>query len=152
MKKLKYCSTCGSSNSFGFKDGANRYYCQRCGDIHYENPKPTATLICPKNEEILLVKRAFSPSKGLWGLPGGFIELNETPEDGAIRELKEETNLNGKVVKFLTEVNTASFSSLFIISSSGRSFDTSLKLFLRISSQDATKLLSSFKLGFFPEK
>ena len=60
--------------------------------------------------------------------------------------------INGKVVKFLTEVNTASFSSLLIISLSGSSFETLLKLGLRISSQDATKLLFSFKLGFFPEK
>ena len=111
MKKLKYCSTCGNKNSFGNKDGATRYYCNQCGDIHYENPKPTATLICPRSEEILLVKRAFSPAKGLWGLPGGFIELNETPEDGAMRELKEETNLNGKVVKLLG--HCSHFNSVF---------------------------------------
>ena len=64
--------------------------------IHYENPKPTATLICPKGDSILLGRRAFRPGKGEWGLPGGFMELNETLEEAAIRELKEETNLNGK--------------------------------------------------------
>ena len=95
MINLKYCSNCGKGNEFSFSEGRNRYNCVYCKTIHYQNPKPTATLICPKGEEILLVKRAVDPSKGEWGLPGGFIELGETPFEGAERELKEETNLIG---------------------------------------------------------
>jgi 8-oxo-dGTP diphosphatase len=47
------------------------------------------------------VKRAVDPGKGMWGLPGGFIERGETPEMGAQRELLEETNLQGSVSNFL---------------------------------------------------
>jgi len=47
------------------------------------------------------VKRAVEPAKGQWGLPGGFIELGETPSEGAIRELKEETNLDGKPIRLV---------------------------------------------------
>ena len=47
------------------------------------------------------MKRAVDPGKGLWGLPGGFIEKGETPEAGATRELLEETNLTGKVLQIL---------------------------------------------------
>ena len=83
------------------KDGNDRFYCPNCCAVHYENPKPTATLICPRKGEILLVKRAANPGKGLWGLPGGFIERGETPEMGAQRELLEETNLQGSVSNFL---------------------------------------------------
>ena len=101
MKKLVYCSTCGNLNKYSFIDGNKRYHCEQCKSIHYQNPKPTATLICPYNDQILLVQRAFEPGKGEWGLPGGFLELGETLEEGAIRELKEETNLNGKYVKLL---------------------------------------------------
>ena len=43
------------------------------------------------------MKRAAEPGKGMWGLPGGFIEKGETPEMGAERELIEETNLQGNV-------------------------------------------------------
>jgi ADP-ribose pyrophosphatase YjhB (NUDIX family) len=82
-------------------DGNKRYYCSECNTIHYENPKPTATIICPKNNEILLVKRAINPSKGLWCLPGGFIERGESPEEAAVRELNEETQLRGCVVNIL---------------------------------------------------
>ena len=101
MGYLEFCSNCGEKNKFGKKDGNNRFYCPHCHAIHYENPKPTATLICPKNNSILLVKRAAEPGKGLWGLPGGFIERGESLEAGAERELLEETNLKGTVKKIL---------------------------------------------------
>ena len=89
MKKLIYCSTCNTKNQFSEIEGAIRYHCPKCKAIHYQNPKPTATLICIQNKKILLVKRAFEPAKGTWSLPGGFIELGETPEDAATRELEE---------------------------------------------------------------
>ena len=111
MKKLIYCSTCGDKNNFGQMDGAIRYHCLKCNIIHYQNPKPTATLICPKDDTILFVKRAFDPGKGQWSLPGGFLELGETLEEGAKRELKEETNLNGDVVKLIG--NCSHFNSIF---------------------------------------
>ena len=111
MKKLIYCSTCGKENNFGHIDGAIRYHCSKCKTIHYQNPKPTATLICPRNDKILFVKRAFDPGKGQWSLPGGFLELGETLEGGAKRELKEETNLDGDVIKLIG--NCSHFNSIF---------------------------------------
>ena len=101
MSYLEYCSNCGNKNERGHIDGNTRFHCVKCKAIHYENPKPTATLICPKGDSILLGRRAFDPGKGEWGLPGGFMELNETLEEAALRELKEETNLDGKVTKIL---------------------------------------------------
>ena len=111
MKKLHYCSTCGSKNTFTEIEGRKRFHCTICKIIHYQNPKPTATLICPNDEQILLVKRAFEPAKGTWSLPGGFLELGETLNEGAARELKEETNLNGEVIKLLGDCSH--FNSVF---------------------------------------
>ena len=102
MGHLEFCSNCGIKNVHGFIEGNNRYHCQGCNTIHYENPKPTATIICIRNNELLLAKRAFSPAKGEWGLPGGFMELNETLNEAAARELKEETNLDGIVKQVLS--------------------------------------------------
>ena len=101
MGYLEFCSNCGEKNQFGEKDGNKRYFCSHCSTIHYENPKPTATLICMHQNQLLLVKRAVDPGKGMWGLPGGFIERGETPEMGAQRELLEETNLQGRVSNLL---------------------------------------------------
>ena len=111
MKKLIYCSICKTKNHYSNIEGQIRYHCPECKTIHYQNPKPTATLICVENNKILLVKRAFNPAKGYWSLPGGFIELRETPEDAAKRELKEETNLSGEVVKLLG--HCSHFNSIF---------------------------------------
>ena len=102
MSLLEYCSNCGIKNVFGFIDGHHRYHCKSCSTIHYQNPKPTATIICSQKDKILLAKRAFEPAKGEWGLPGGFMELNETLDEAALRELKEETNLEGVVTEILS--------------------------------------------------
>ena len=102
MGHLEFCSNCGIKNVYGFIEGNNRYHCKGCDTIHYENPKPTATIICFRDNELLLAKRAFNPAKGEWGLPGGFMELNETLNEAAARELKEETNLDGTVKKVLS--------------------------------------------------
>lgn len=74
-----------------------RLYCRRCVRPLYENPTPATCLVVVNAEhQVLLVKRDVAPKKGMWCLPGGFIELGEAPEEGALRELKEETGLNGR--------------------------------------------------------
>ncbi len=57
--------------------------------------------IVEKNNKILLIKRKFEPFKGYYAFPGGFVKENETTEEAAIRELKEEANLDGKIVGLL---------------------------------------------------
>ena len=47
----------------------------------------------PQGTEVLLVRRGIEPSKGLWGIPGGFIELDEEAHDAVRRELREEANV-----------------------------------------------------------
>jgi len=58
--------------------------------------------------QLLLVKRSIDPKKGQWCLPGGFIELDESPEAGALRELSEETGLNGTIEALLGVKTTPS--------------------------------------------
>ncbi|MDB4330263.1 bifunctional nicotinamide-nucleotide adenylyltransferase/Nudix hydroxylase [bacterium] len=63
----------------------------------------TADSVVIKSGHILLIKRKFNPGKGLWALPGGFLNPQETVEKCALRELKEETGL--KVSKKILEAN-----------------------------------------------
>jgi len=58
----------------------------------------TAVILTNKKNQILLQKRS---DNGFWGLPGGLLELDETIEEGAIREVKEETNLDIVITKFI---------------------------------------------------
>jgi 8-oxo-dGTP diphosphatase len=49
-------------------------------------------------DKVVLIKRAESPFKGLYAIPGGFVEYGETVEDAAVREMKEETGLDVKLL------------------------------------------------------
>ena len=66
------------------------------GNYTYEYPRPMLTADCVvvrHRAEVLLVRRGNEPYKGCWALPGGFMEMDETIERCAVRELQEETGL-----------------------------------------------------------
>ncbi len=95
---IHFCWECGGKAESIFADGRVRKVCTECKTILYENPFPTtAALVINNQDELLLVKRSVHPAIGRWCLPGGFLELGETPEEGVLRELKEETHLEGEV-------------------------------------------------------
>jgi L-aspartate-alpha-decarboxylase len=64
--------------------------------VHYANPLPSAVaFVCKGDREVLLIKRGVEPGRGKWALPSGFVEAHELPEETALRELTEETNVKG---------------------------------------------------------
>ena len=67
------------------------------GTYIYEYPRPAVTadiaIFSPDMSEVLLIRRGNEPYKDHWALPGGFMDMDETLEQCAIRELKEETNI-----------------------------------------------------------
>ena len=74
--------------------GPERPTCERCGFVHYLDPKvAVGTIIRTAGDEIVLARRAIEPGYGLWVFPGGYIDRGETLEDGAIREALEECGL-----------------------------------------------------------
>jgi ADP-ribose pyrophosphatase YjhB (NUDIX family) len=109
MKEAKYCIICGNILDKKIIEGKIRKYCTFCGYVHYINPIPIVAVVVKNNKgEILVVKRGIEPEKGKWVLPGGFVDEDESPEQAAIRELKEETNLHAEKVKFIKLVSTKS--------------------------------------------
>ncbi len=75
------------------------------GTYTYDYPRPAVTTDCVvfgfdgHNLQILLIQRGIEPFKGAWAFPGGFLDINETAEQGALRELKEETCLQLNYLK-----------------------------------------------------
>ncbi len=98
MKEKKFCHFCGFTLEKKFIEGKTRLYCHVCREPLYENPVPACcTVVSDAKNQILLVKRSVQPKAGMWCLPGGFMEIGETPEETALRELKEETGLTGRI-------------------------------------------------------
>jgi ADP-ribose pyrophosphatase YjhB (NUDIX family) len=94
---LRFCSRCGGLLESKQAGGRTRQVCSRCGFILYRNPVPAVAAIIPREERIVLVRRAEEPRRGDWCLPAGFMEIDETPEECAVRETREETGLDIRV-------------------------------------------------------
>jgi 8-oxo-dGTP diphosphatase len=109
MASKTHCHYCGHALVQRFIDGRERLYCPACLRPIYENPLPaTCAVVVNAERQVLLVKRSVAPKIGQWCLPGGFIELNEPPEQGALRELAEETGLAGSIHALLGVCTTPS--------------------------------------------
>jgi NAD+ diphosphatase len=98
MTPYSFCPICATPLNETFVDGRNRKACPQCGWIHYVNPLPVAlAFTVNSNNELLVIRRAHEPAFNEWALPGGFLEAGEHPEEGCLRELFEETSLEGSV-------------------------------------------------------
>lgn len=98
----KFCSACARPLRVAEVQGRRRGVCSGCGKIHYANPLPVASsLLVNGAREVLLVKRLNEPAKGAWCLPVGFAETGETIEEATMRELLEETGVEGAILQLV---------------------------------------------------
>lgn len=102
MKPFVFCPHCATPLSEVFIEGRHRMNCPKCGWIHYINPLPvTLAFTVNRSNELLVIRRAHEPAFNEWALPGGFLEAGERPEDGCLRELFEETSLEGSIDRLI---------------------------------------------------
>ena len=98
-----FCPKCGSDlfEEHNFKSK----HCSNCGFTYYQNPSSaTAAFILNSKGELLVARRGKEPAKGTLDLPGGFVDNDESGEQGIIREIKEETGLNIPEVEYLFSI------------------------------------------------
>lgn len=96
---VNFCPSCGSS-SVTLEQG-KCIVCPDCDFTLYFNPTcSAAALIFDPAGRLLVIERAREPSKGTYGLPGGFTDLGERLEEVVVRETKEETNLDIRSAQF----------------------------------------------------
>jgi len=100
---MKFCSMCGAlvSRRTPAGDTHERFVCDACQTIHYQNPKMVVGCIPEWEDRILLCRRAIEPRHGFWTLPAGFVDAGEDPADTAARECLEETGLTVRILHVL---------------------------------------------------
>lgn len=97
-------------------DNLERDVCDTCGFIGYQNPKIVAgAVVTAGDDRLLLCKRSIEPRAGYWTLPAGYLELHESPEDGAKREALEEANAQIKIDRVLAIYTIERLSQIQII-------------------------------------
>lgn len=101
---IKFCNSCGSAVTHRIPEGDQlpRAVCDACGHIQYENPKIVVGCLAVRGERILMCKRAIEPRYGLWTLPAGFMENEETAAEGAMREAMEEAHARIEIDELYT--------------------------------------------------
>ena len=92
MSFFKFCPSCASTH-FTFPDN-RRFFCEDCGFTYYHNIAAAVALVFTFEDKVLFTVRNVDPDKGKWDLPGGFIDPNETAEEAACREIREELGLD----------------------------------------------------------
>lgn len=73
--------------------------------LYPEKPLVGVGVLIRDGDRYLLIRRAADPDKGLWSIPGGMVEVGERTQDAAVREAKEETNLDVEVAEVLDVVD-----------------------------------------------
>ena len=99
---MKFCPTCASTLEVERRDGRPRYVCsvETCDFVFYDNPVPVVAALLEHGQTVLLVRNKGWPEKW-FGLVSGFLEKGESPEEGVLREVKEEVGLRGEIVSFI---------------------------------------------------
>ena len=99
LSQFQYCPKCGEIHNEKSKQ------CPDCGFVYYFNPSSaTVALIVNEQDELLVCRRGKEPAKGTLDLPGGFVDMFETGEEGVCREVKEETGMEVTRAEYLFSI------------------------------------------------
>lgn len=114
---MKFCSECGKPVVHRIPEGDNRprHICEHCDVIHYQNPNIVAGCLPVWKDQVLLCKRAIEPCSGLWTLPAGFMENEESLEEGALRESHEEANANLEIESIYSIISLPHINQVYIL-------------------------------------
>src|SRR5947209_7964806 len=96
-----YCPLCATLLVEKHIYQALRQTCPACGFIHFLEPKLVTVVVVQHENKFLLGRRNIDPGKGLWSFISGYVDRGEKVEEAAIREVKEETNLDVQLERLL---------------------------------------------------
>ncbi len=96
-------------------DNRERLVCPDCGYIRYDNPKIIVAAVCLWEDRVLLCRRAIEPRLGLWTVPAGFMEVEESTAEGAAREAWEEARARIEIDGLLGIYEIPRISQVYIV-------------------------------------
>ena len=99
--RAAFCIVCGAPLAEREVFGAPRKACTACDYVQFRSPACAAAVVVARGRQVLLVQRGIKPYEGHWGFPAGFQDYWEGPEDAAVREVREETGLDVRLLRLL---------------------------------------------------
>ncbi len=98
---FKFCPRCAAPRT-AENVGQSPLRCAACGFTFFFNPTvAAAAFVFDTHGRALFIRRAHEPAAGKLGIPGGFIDFDESAEEGLRREIREEVGLEVENVRFL---------------------------------------------------
>lgn len=88
-----YCPRCATTLETRLFVDKPRRVCPGCGFVYFTDPKVGVGVVLLHEGLLLLVQRKMRPEQGKWSIPAGFVDRGEDPQETAVRETLEETNL-----------------------------------------------------------
>jgi len=145
-EKHNCCSYCGERHPVTAQWPIT---CRSCGNTNYLNPIPVVVLLVPVGNGLLVARRNIEPSKGTLVLPGGYLDLGETWQEGACRELYEETGILVPADSVtLYDVSNGLDNTLVISGLAARQPESCLQPFSSSETQEIALITEPVELGF----
>lgn len=146
MLKDTHCSYCGARYPAG---RAWPRDCPACGNRSYLNPLPVVVAMVPMGNGLVGVRRGIEPSLGLLTLPGGYLDCGETWQEGAGRELREETGILVPAADFtLYDVANGIDNTIVILGLAPPQPAESLRPFASAETREVVLIDRPMELGF----
>jgi ADP-ribose pyrophosphatase YjhB (NUDIX family) len=148
-----HCGYCGTK--YVDVSSVHTRTCSACGKTSYRNPLPVAVTLVPVQLEasvgLLVIRRCIPPHEGRLALPGGFINFGESWQEGAAREVLEETGLelSSQQLKLIT-VRSAPDSTILIFALAPLQSKTWVQASKISSETSEVMVLDSFQPLAFP--
>ena len=97
--EYRFCPRCGGDLDKRVVKATEpkRLVCLNCSFIFYQDPKVVAGTVFTLSGGIVLLKRAVEPAMGKWVFPGGYVDRGESVQEAAVRETKEESQVDVKL-------------------------------------------------------
>ncbi len=98
---FRFCPKCGHELVTKDYEGDQKQVCSSCGFVFYYNQSVTTSAVIYTEGKLLLTRRKRNPHQGMLDLAGGFVDPQESPQQGMVREIQEEMHVNGRIIKCL---------------------------------------------------